>query len=137
MSQVKRLPKRNEIPDELKWKLEDIYPSQEEWEKDYQWVKEALPKTEEVKGTLGRSAQDLLKGLDFDTQLSGKIEKLYSYAHMKKDEDNGNTEAQALLDRAQALYVEYSSAVSFYIPEILAIPEEKLEEFLSAEEGLE
>jgi oligoendopeptidase F len=137
MSQVKRLPKRNEIPDELKWKLEDIYPSQEEWEKDYQWVKEALPKTEEVKGTLGRSAQDLLKGLDFDIQLSGKIEKLYSYAHMKKDEDNSNTDAQALLDRAQALYVEYSSAVSFYIPEILAIPEEKLEEFLSAEEGLE
>ena len=136
MSELKKLPKRSEVPDELKWRLEDIYPSEEAWEQDYQWIKEALPGIGAVRGTLGHSAEQLRKGLDLYTELSERIEKLFVYAHMKKDEDNGNTKAQALLDRAQAAMVAGESAASFLVPEILAIPRETLDQYMDTCEGL-
>jgi len=132
----KRLPKRHEIPQEYKWRLEDMYPSSEEWEKDFKWVKESLPTMAEYKGKLGQSADSLLKGLNKYTSIMEKVEKLYVYARMKKDEDNSVPESQALMDRAQALMVEYESVVSFLIPEILEIPAEKLQQFLSSHEEL-
>lgn len=132
----KRLPKRHEIPQEYKWRLEDIYPSTEKWEKDFEWVKENLPAVVEYKGKLGQSADSLLQGLNKYTSIMQKVEKLYVYARMKKDEDNTVPESQALMDRAQALMVEFDSAVSFLIPEILAIPAERLQEFLDSHEGL-
>jgi oligoendopeptidase F len=136
MNQTKTLPKRSEVPLELKWRLEDIYPDEQSWEEDYQWVKQVLPEAESIKGTLGQSAEPLQKALDYYAALSEKIKKLYVFAHMKKDEDNGNTQAQALLDRAQALLVEGTSATAFLIPELLTIPEEKLNDWLSTQEGL-
>ncbi|HHY82674.1 MAG TPA: oligoendopeptidase F [Clostridiales bacterium] len=136
MNQVKKLPKRDEVPNELKWRLEDIYPDLNAWEQDYKWVKETIPQAGAIKGTLGQSADMLQKGLDYYADVSMKVEKLYSYAHMKKDEDNGNTSAQALLDRAYGLLVEVKSAVSFLIPEILSIPDEKLNDFINSRESL-
>ena len=50
MSQVNKLPKREEIPAELKWKLEHIYPDEQAWEEDYQWVKNAVSRAAEYKG---------------------------------------------------------------------------------------
>lgn len=136
MSQVNKLPKREEIPAELKWKLEHIYPDEQAWEEDYQWVKNAVSRAAEYKGTLGRSAEQLQKGLDFYALVAEKIDKLYVFAHMKKDEDNSNTKAQALFDRARSLMVEGSSAVSFLMPELLTVPEEKLKSYLNENEGL-
>ena len=85
---------------------------------------------------MGQSAEQLQKGLDYYAALSEKIEKLYVYAHMKKDEDNANTQAQVLSDRAQAILVEGTSATSFLIPELLTIPEESINNWLSTQEGL-
>jgi oligoendopeptidase F len=136
MSEAKKLPKRHEVPENMKWRLEDIYPSVEAWEQDYQWIKETLPKVDAIRGTLGQSAEKLQEGLDTYARLSEILEKLFVYAHMKKDEDNGNTQAQALLDRAQAVLVEGESAASFMVPEILTIPQQTLDQYISSNEGL-
>jgi oligoendopeptidase F len=136
MSDTKKLPKRQEVPGHLKWRLEDIYPTVEAWEQDFQWMKEALPKVEALQGTLGQSADSLQKGLDMYAKLSETIEKLFVYAHMKTDEDSSNTRSQALLDRAQAVMVEGESAASFMVPEILAIPQETLDQYIADNDGL-
>lgn len=136
MADIKKLPKRNEVPSELKWRLEDIYASVQDWENDFQYVKNSLPKAEEVKGTLHQSAEKLLDGLNIYFGLMEKVEKLFVYAHMKKDEDNGNSEAQALNDRAQTIMVEGESAFSFIVPELLSIPEDKLTEYVGSNDSL-
>ena len=135
-SNAGKLPKRDEIPSEFKWRLEDMYPSINKWEEDYKWVKEHLPALEEYRGRLTNSAEDLLHGLNIYIGLMEKVEKLFVYAHMLKDQDNANTKSQGLLDRAQGLAVEYDSAISFLVPEILEISEEKLNEYISTLEGL-
>ena len=63
MSENKSLPKRSEVPQDLKWRIEDIYPDSDTCEKDYQYIKDMLPKVGEIKGTLGKSAESLLSGL--------------------------------------------------------------------------
>ena len=136
MSDNKKLPKRSEVPQDLKWRIEDIYPDKDSWEEDYQYIKDMLPKLVEIKGTLGESAELLLSGLNLYMDMSHKIERLFVYAKMKTDEDNGNSESQALLDRAMALLVEGQSAASFIVPEIIAIPEGTLEKYISSTDGL-
>ncbi|MFC4767364.1 oligoendopeptidase F [Effusibacillus consociatus] len=132
-----RLPKRNEIPDEMKWKLEDIYASTEKWEQDYQEIKSHIVKIQGFEGKLAESAQNLLDCLKVQDQLAEKMGRLYAYARMRRDEDNTNTVYQALTDRAATLSVQASSATAFITPEILSIPEETLKRFMSEETGLE
>lgn len=132
-----RLLTRDEVPKEFRWRLEDMYPSIDEWEKDYRWVKDNLPNLEEYKGRLGDSADNLLQGLDLDVSLMQKVDKLFSFARMQKDQDNGNTHSQGLVDRAQGILVEYDGATSFLVPEILNIPEEKLNEYMDSLKELE
>ena len=135
-SNVGKLPERDEIPKEFIWRLEDMYPSTVKWEEDYKWVKENLPLLEKYRGKLGESADNLLQGLNTYAGLMEKVEKLFVFARMKKDQDNTNTESQALLERAHGLVVEYDRAISFLVPEILQIPEEMLNEYIESLEGL-
>lgn len=132
-----RLPKRHEIPDEMKWKLEDLYLSLEQWEQDFQEVKSLIVKIQEFEGQLGESAENLLDALKTQDLLAEKMGRLYAFARMRRDEDNGNTTYQALTDRAGTLSVQASSATAFVVPEVLAIPNDRLQSFLEQEQGLQ
>ena len=136
MNKEKKLPKRSEIPGKWKWKLEDLYPSMEAWEQDYRRIREAIPDIEATRGSLCQSAGQLLKGLNIYFEWVEKAEHLFAYASMKRDEDNGNAESQALLDRAQEVLTAGESAASFLVPEILSIPRDTLRDFKESCEGL-
>jgi oligoendopeptidase F len=130
---IKRLPAREEVPAEYKWKIEDIYASNDDWEKDFQKVKSLLPKLEQCRGSLANSPEDLLRCLQLKDEVEKILERVYVYAFMRKDEDNTNPFYQGLKDRAQGLGIQVGSSTSFIIPEILSIPAEKLAEFRQTE----
>ena len=130
------IPKRNEILKEYKWKLEDIYASNDLWEKDYQKVKEMADKLSHYKANMDESAAKLLECLNLSTEMTRLFEKTYVYAHMRSHEDSTDSFYQGLADRADSLGVTINSANSFIVPGILAIPDEKLEAFLKESEGL-
>lgn len=130
------LPTRQEIPAEYKWQLGDIYPHDELWEKDFQTVKELGTEIEGYKGQLGRSAATLLQVLQLGYQLQQLNEKVFTYARMRRDEDNANSTYQALTDGAASLHTEVHTALSFMEPEILAIPPETLALYRQEEPGL-
>ncbi|MBO8178108.1 MAG: oligoendopeptidase F [Bacillus sp. (in: Bacteria)] len=135
-TKVKQLPKRHEVPEDLTWRLEDIFASDEEWEKEYQSVANEIQKAEQFKGTLIESAERLLEALQYQDKISERTGKLYVYAHMRYDQDTTNTFYQGLDDRAKYLYSQLSSALSFMVPEILSIPEERLKQFIAQNEDL-
>lgn len=135
--QTKSLPTRNEIPTEEKWNLEDIFATDEEWEKTFDTVKERLPEMEKFKGRLGESAETLYEALHFEDEITQQLGKLYTYAHMRSDEDTANSFYQGLNDRAASLATQVSSALSFVVPEILSIDEDKLKTFLDENEDLQ
>ncbi|PYZ97731.1 oligoendopeptidase F [Alteribacter lacisalsi] len=134
--QTTALPKRDEIPKELTWDLEDIFETDDKWEETFKEIKGMLPKISEYKGKLGDSADTLYEALSYQDEISKKLGRLYTYAHMRYDQDTTNSFYQGLNDRASQLVSMVSSEASFVTPEILSIPEEKLQGFVDEHEDL-
>lgn len=133
----KTLPKRSEIPAEYKWRLEDIYKSDADWENDVRKVKELAEQIAAKKGTLSQGGQQLLDVLKLQDELLMTLDQVYVYARMRRDEDNTNSTYQALTDRATALSTQVYGAISYIQPEILAIPTEQLEAWINQVPGLD
>lgn len=65
-----------------------------------------------------------------------RLGKLYTYAHMRYDQDTTNSVYQALNDRATNLYSQVSSSTAYIVPEILSISEDTLQTFLKENRDL-
>jgi oligoendopeptidase F len=133
---VKKLPTRNEVPLEDTWKLEDIFQTDQHWESEFQEVKKLIPSLSSYQGKLGGSADSLFKALQAQDQLLERIGKLYTYAHMRYDQDTTNSFYQGLDDRIKNLYTQAASTLAYIVPEILSIDEEKVKQFLNEKEEL-
>jgi len=131
------LPRRSEMPAEAKWRLEDMYSSNDQWEKDFKQVRELLPQISSYQGKLMASADHLLAGLQQRDRISELAERLYAYARMRRDEDNTVATYQAMTDRATALLTEVGAATAFLAPEILAAEPEQVERMLNENTGLQ
>lgn len=127
---------RNEVPEHEKWDLADIYPGLEQWEKDYRQVEDMNEKLKGYDGGI-HDGKTLFQYLKLKEELSFIFNKLYAYAMLKGDIDTRDTEAQSLLDRAKRLSVKISAANSFFMPYLLCLEEETLQEYLAAEKGLD
>ncbi|MFZ3577919.1 oligoendopeptidase F [Virgibacillus sp. DJP39] len=132
----KELPKRSELPKELTWDLEAIFSSDEEWEKELKDLKQDIPEIEKFEGKISESPQALYDVLKLQDDLSLRLAKLYTYAHMRNDEDTTNSFYQELNAKAENVLTIASSSMSYIVPEILAIDESKLKEFQSDKEEL-
>ncbi|WP_121609574.1 oligoendopeptidase F [Mesobacillus foraminis] len=135
-TKVKKLPARSEVPVEYTWKLEDIFASDEEWENEFQQVKELLPAVQEYQGKLGQSSEQLYSVLHYQDKLLERLGKLYTYAHMRYDQDTANSFYQGLDDRIKNLYSQAGSSLAYIVPEILSIDEGKIKSFLEEKEEL-
>ncbi|MBQ4867423.1 oligoendopeptidase F [Priestia megaterium] len=135
-SKVKKLPNRSEIKVEDTWKLEDIFASDDAWEKEFEEVKALIPQMEKFKGKLGESAQTLYDALQEQDELTMRVSKLYTYAHMRYDQDTTNSFYQGLNDRIKTLYTQIASALSYVTPEILSIEESKIKQYMAEHKEL-
>src|SRR4051794_28692123 len=133
---VNKLPARSEIVVEDTWRLEDIFASDDTWEKEFQEVKALIPHVKDFEGKLGESAGSLYEALQFQDGLLERLGKLYAYSHMRYDQDTTNSFYQGLDDRMKSLYAQAASGLAFIVPEILSIDEEKLKGFLNEKEEL-
>jgi len=124
----KTLRSREEIPQEYKWNLEDIFASNEAWEKLFRETEKLIGLAAKYQGSLSQSPEIFLECLEWADRLSLYLEDLYAYAKMRRDEDNRVAKYQEMTDRAGMLSVQAGSALSFLVPEILSIPEERLQE---------
>lgn len=121
---------RNDIETKYKWDLEKMYPNKESIEKDINKVKNLIQKVKEYKGKLGESDKNLYEALNISEQASRLLQNLYVYTHMKQHEDTRINENQALATKTDMISTELSTAISYIIPEIIAIDDTKLNEFL-------
>lgn len=129
-NQVKTLPTRAEVSAELKWDVASVFADDAAWDQAYTAAEGLLAQVAAYEGTLGQGAEHLAEYLQIREKLLMDLDKVFLYAQMKRDEDNGNATYQELADRAQGLGVRISAAMAFEEPEFLAIPEEQLREWL-------
>ncbi|MFD2629689.1 oligoendopeptidase F [Oceanobacillus kapialis] len=134
---TKELPKRNEVPVNLTWKLEDIFETDQAWEEELTQLQKDIPQIAEYQGKLSDSADSLYNMLQLQDNLSARLGKLYTYAHMRYDEDTTNSWYQGLNAKAENVLTQASSQMSFIVPEILAMEEGKIETFLEEHSDLQ
>lgn len=127
MSEILR--SREEIPQEYKWRLEDIFSNDDEWEKTFILAEKTVGEAQKFIGQLHQNVDTFIECLKWAENLGLYLENLYTYAKMRRDEDNRIAKYQGLTDRAGMLSVQAGSALSFIVPEILAIADERLAEF--------
>ncbi len=130
------LPERTELDARYKWRVEDIFPTDEAWEKEYIRLEEDIPRIGQFKGKLSQEAGPLLRCLQLRDQLEERLGRLILYAGLKNDEDTRVSRYQAFRDRASRLATRYHETSAFIEPELLAIPEDRLATFFDSEPGL-
>ncbi len=122
--------KRSDIPQKYTWNLGDIYPSPEDWEREFDDFVAAYPKLAEYQGKLS-DRDALLKFLKLTDEVELKIDRLFGYAHMDYDSDLQDAAKQARYSRIYGEYVKYNEATSFVSAELSAIPDDKLQSFIN------
>lgn len=136
MSQ-KELPKREDVKLENTWDLTPIFANDEEWESAFKEVQKLIEEAAGKKGTLDQGAGALLSTLESILTLHRELETLYVYAHLKSDQDTGNSTYQALQDRARLLISQAGEATSWFQPELLSLDEDKVNAYFDEEKELE
>ena len=132
-----KIPTREEIPQEYTWNTADLFPSDEAWEAELEAAQTEGRKVPDYAGRLGESGETLLAFLKADDALSVRFSALANYAMRKSDQDTRNPKYQALMGRLMAVMAEMNRLSAFVTPELMAIPDEKMEGFYAQAPGLE
>lgn len=129
--------KRTEVPQEDIWDINALYPSFAEWQKDFSLIsqQENRPRWPEIsgfKGELGKDAASLKKALELILSLNRKISKLYTYAHLRHDEEITNETYQSALKKILSLAQDLQQETAWFEPELLSLSDSKINEYLNS-----
>ena len=124
MSEV--LKERQETDEQYRWDLSTLFADDAAWEDALKQINAEIPAAAAFQGTLN-NAETIRKYFDFETELSRKMENLFTYASLRRSEDTRAQDAQQMYARAYGVYVTLVTATAFSAPEILALSDEQLQ----------
>ena len=133
---ISQTSERNEIPENHKWNLSEIYPSLADFNKSLTDLEARIEKLPEYKNKLGQSSQMLLDALNIYFGILKDYSKTATYAYRMSDEDLRISENQARTQQVSNLATKFGENTAYFDPEILAIPKEKIDEFFSEKSEL-
>jgi oligoendopeptidase F len=125
---------RSEVSVEDTWDLSSLFPTDEQWEQLFAKFQRKIRGFEKYKGRLDESAKTLASCLKFDAEVDRIAERLGAYAFLRTAEDQANSEYQRMMGRFQTVATQAGQLASFIRPEILALSEERMKEYLAAPE---
>ena len=126
------LPERSQVNPNDTWDLSALYPDWTTWERDFELLRTQTTDLEKYRGRLGESLTTLKEALDWNQALSQLMERLGHYVGLRVTEDLGDPEALARQGRYEALSTQIAAALSWWDPELLAIPEATFEEWVAS-----
>ena len=130
-ARVQELPPRSKVPKEDRWDLSSLYPDDAAWNASLtEWQKQ-IAKYDRFRGTLGQGAEQLASCLKFHFRMERLAERLGTYAYLRLSEDTTDSKAVEMHGRFLQLLTRAEEAASFVRPEILALPQEVLDNYLA------
>jgi len=126
---------RADVPQHEKWDLSHIYPSQKEWEQDYEKVEKQASELKQFDGQI-LNGEHLLQFLQLREELSKTFTKVFAYARLSNDLDTRDSNTQVLLSRSQTLSYQVNKATSFFTPFLLSLDEAVLKAYIDENDGL-
>ncbi len=134
---MRRRLSRSEVPVDLTWNLDDLFPDQEAWEKELADVAGSVGNVTKYKGRLGESGRVLLECLEASEKLQERFMRIASYASLRLSADGTDPANQAAAMRVSSIASQAFAATSFVRTEALNLPDGVLQRFLDEEPGLE
>jgi len=128
---------RAEIPDKYKWDLTDIYKSDADWRAAKEAIALKLDGVEKFRGTLTSSAANLLKCMEFNTELNKEAYKLFSYASFNSDLDTRDMKYSGMKQELEQMFADFGARAAFIEPEILTADWSVIDGFIKSEPRLE
>lgn len=122
---------RNEMSTEFTWDFTPMFKDREAWSQACEEADKAIDQIPALQGTLGNSAAELKNGLLTLAAVEEKVTLCYLYAMLLKSTDGGDPDYQAMEARTIGLIVKLQSLSAFISPEIVAIPEETFNAYIS------
>ncbi|MCD6032045.1 MAG: oligoendopeptidase, partial [Thermomicrobiales bacterium] len=134
---VTAVPPRTEVPVEETWALETVFATDDAWEAAFRDSGERLRALETFGGRIAEGPATLLAALRAADDLTESVSKVLVYALLRRSEDATNTSASEMADRAIGLASRADAAGSFLGPEIAALSDETIHDWIAQEPGLE
>ncbi|MBQ3611820.1 MAG: oligoendopeptidase F [Firmicutes bacterium] len=133
----KDLKTRDQIDKKYKWNIEAMIADESTIDKDLEDVKaQASAYAEEFSGKLTQSSNFLLKAYKDRDSIWRKLENIYVYSRMRRDENNAESKYQAMSDKCGAVIAAVSASMSFFTPELLAASDDIILRYIEENEGL-
>lgn len=130
------IPKRTEVPEELKWDLTRVFSSDNDWEQEYTLIKKEVQDLSKLKKDFTKDGHHLYDGLTKILEVGRRLEKVYVYATMSSDVDSSDSHYLGYVAQAQTLASQFEATTSFMNPSILELSQADLNQFMEDEPKL-
>lgn len=129
---------RDEVPVEDRWNVEALYPNQKSWEQAF---KHFLPNPQQIphwpalqnyQGTLEKGAEIVKEALDLMMNIDRELSKLYTYAHLRHDENIADPAFKKIYEQIMTLAHAFAQETSWFQPELMALPDALLSQYLAS-----
>ena len=137
MTEIKKVPTRSEVPEELTWDLEWVYQSIEDWKKDQRKLENKLDEFKHAKDQLEINADKFLEVIEQYLGIMRIYEKLAVFASMKNDQDTTNSQYQELQGMADNLGTQVSEAVAWFQPALVHLDDQVVQDYFHQNSKLE
>jgi len=127
---------RIEVPDQYKWNLSDIFNTDAEWRTAKDNLTKNYSEVSKFKGTLTKSASNLLAYMEFSSNVKKEAAKLYLYANLNSDLDTRDMKYAGMKQELQQMFSEFEAKSAFVQPEILAVNWNLIDGFIKSEPKL-
>lgn len=134
---MEKILKRSEVDINKTWDLTTIFENDASWEKEFEKLYSEIESISKFEETMIDDVNTLADTLDLDDKLNQRIMLLYTYAHLKGDEDTGNSKYQEYNAKIMKMYSDYDARSTFIRIKLLELSEEKVEEYFSHERLVE
>lgn len=119
---------RSEVAKEDQWKVEAIYPDLHAWREAFQKLDPEILGS--YQGRLHEGAETLKKALESILGYERQLSLLYTYIHLRHDEDITENEHKAALGEIQSALFDCAKRVAWLEPELISLSEETQESYL-------
>lgn len=127
---------RSNVPEEYKWDLTAIYPSDQAWRAAKENLASELPRLRQFQGALASSASRLADALETQSNFDKELTRLFVYAGSMSDQDTRVSMYQGMQQEVIQLGSVLGTESAFIEPEILQMDNADIQRFLAEEPRL-
>lgn len=129
---VLNIPPRSQVAPEHTWNAESVFETRDAWNAAYDSASASLPgELARFAGHLGDSPDTLADWFDALAAMNERVGHVLFYALMSQACETTNPEANAMSGQASGLMGKFQASAAFAEPELLALGEEKLRQWVA------